>query len=1143
MIRRTAATEDEEDDEYHSGDLNLFGGLVGEEEEEVDVSGESFRTLGIDGFVLRKTRYSAWKERYLRTAGPFLYYYSSKLKEIKAARFSDVKTYRYDASGKSPSEVYDLRAPGLTVKVTSKTVFVLILSASKKLEIKTESETELKRWTAVLRKIRALDDSEVKKLGTLTLDLRGAYVIGGTSSCRCKIKVGLEEEVESNSAMAEGRDLAYHNLDGKLDYATAVDDLALSCSLPIYQASTVCHISLEDQDGAIFASRSVPIFELQEERAQATLGFVFGSSGGSSSSNWPALAPDGRAPRPGYKWLALFEEDDSSLPPGDVGDPSSSSSSFALGKVKALLQARMKYSENILNTIDLVKPRDRYEADDDQDLTEFKLDLLSSGMRRLEAFQHEVFDASDVLQSCLDWDRPLVSFCTWFFLVSFVLASPDSATLAIFPLFALVGVVATLPFAHSKGRWQIEGETIYNRAKEETVRREVAEISLSVLAAKDLVAAKDKKSSKKNFYSRTLDPYAVVINDPPNDAFCPSQMLVGITSVKFNTLNPQWALPSRKNGGEVPSNEPGSANRLDRRNVSLDVDDEGEHLMLYRDDENDTMNSEDALKLVFGAGIGDHVLNEVLEKTAGRNAVSVNNNAMRYFGDGAVIKPPIDFASRWKMGSGLPSPDAASWTWPLMQEVDVKNSQPVPWHEAKGHVVVELFDNDLASQDDFLGRCRIPIADLFGGGNRPRGLHRKTNSVLLDEWYSLEPSSSPKKNSAIQGAAPDLGSVRIAVRARVVDSVSNEEARGTSFDGPGGAKKATWSLDSWQHDQAIRRSVLEPEVEVGGREKKSGYVKQYKDVTRSLKSMQDTVLWLATTLERLLALCTWVHPTKTLVVVFGLAAGVAILVLVPNRLVVAASLTKMFLNGLVRKIKARSKSEVRHRMAEYIQLENFIKSFPDSRQRSRAYRVKRSVWASQYRRREAQVQINLHFSFRIRCQMEACIVSRSSSSSFAALSGTFRRQTSSILNVRGGERRAHDAVEATHTDSTVDPELKKWTYVYLAVVDSMVLVWPNVNAAAENKKPLLSCYIAGEPLVGRNKVEPPPNNWPLPPAYLRLVSFASKLPRTNKIKDFYLAIDPSLVKTFVDAVKAEILHAHADDLTLKKQSHRRRKLF
>lgn len=1014
---------------------------------------ETKRSVAIDGFVHRKTRYGAWKERYLRTGGAQLYYYTAGLNEIKAARFdgrTKLGPYTYNSVNKPWSEVFDLRAKGTKIKQT-KEVFVATVG-SRRLELRAESEAEARRWVLTLERLREYYQLHKKRLGTLKIDVDGAYVVGGSSTavaCAARLE---EHDVHAASGSVDVCEVhaMFENFDERLE-PVSFAAVKLRADIDVYQAGTRFRVSLVESSSRRssffggdetteieFASRSMSLFELQEDAALPDAADEV-ETGGSAvdvdpevAASWPRRAPDGTLPSKGYRWLALFDETRGQLDEDDDETPL---------RVRGFAHARIEYSENLVQAIDLIESEERYEAADDLDLTEFKTELVSTGMRRLSAVYDEFSAAGQTLQDLLEWRRPVCSLVAWLALAATVLHFPDSASLAVLPLVVIVGIVCAVPRAARLRQEAVEGRTAFCQAATEKVKRGIAEINLSVMEARGLVGADRSLLDSTWTYS---DPYAVVIHEPPKTKRS-QQMVVGVTSVKHNTRDPKWTSDVQQ--------------QSDRR-APLESDD----LVPSMTDRGD-----EALKLVVGAAFGDQILNDVLEESGGRNAATLSAAAMRCFGDGACVKPPVDFRSRWKLAHGVLSPPTASWTWPALQEV-ADDQRPKPWRDSTGHIVVELWDHDVAQHDEFLGRCRIPLSSLFES-------HRVDT---LDAWFTLEPYAADlgdlddKKNAAIKKAdATTLGKIRIAARTRLVTDRAP-------------------SCHAWQHDQSVRRRLLEPEFVVES-DKKAGYVGQYKDVTRSLKSMQDSILYMATVMERLVALCTWVHPTKTLAVLGGFVAVFIVCLLVPNNILVASFITKLFMNGLVLKFRGHDDSEVPPVDPTETQVFNLVHSLPNATQRSDAYKYKRLVFAAQAKRVEATVRISLHFAFRVRSQLHACIVSRSGV-----------------------------PVQPSHDAASSDS--KRWTHVYVVVVDAMVLIWPSVAAAADNKKPLVSLIIAGPPLSAAD-AEKPPASWPPHPPALHLVSFAARTSKSAKIKDFFLALPKPSVATFTSAVEDEIVNA------------------
>ncbi|KAH8045675.1 hypothetical protein JL720_16608 [Aureococcus anophagefferens] len=141
-----------------------------------------------------------------------------------------------------------------------------------------------------------------------------------------------------------------------------------------------------------------------------------------------------------------------------------------------------------------------------------------------------------------------------------------------------------------------------------------------------------------------------------------------------------------------------------------------------------------------------------------------------------------------------------------------------------------------------------------------------------------------------------------------------------------------------------------------------------------MKSMQDSVLFMAAQLERVHALFTWAHPMKTGLMFFGLVCGIAAMCVIPNKLCVSGLITKLFFKGLCKKLRGHDESEIVTPDPTDIQMANMLNSLPTAPQTAQAMAVKRKVWKAQHERELNRVRINLNFAFRVRCQFRCYVL-------------------------------------------------------------------------------------------------------------------------------------------------------------------------
>ena len=127
---------------------------------------------------------------------------------------------------------------------------------------------------------------------------------------------------------------------------------------------------------------------------------------------------------------------------------------------------------------------------------------------------------------------------------------------------------------------------------------------------------------------------------------------------------------------------------------------------------------------------------DVSEANKSRDASKLSGAALAVYGH--VKAPAIDFRAKWRPGH---APSEAAWNYPLLQEVESNAvvETLVPWRRCKGSVLVDVYDRDVASSDDFLGRVSIPLRDVARAKNKS-----------VEGWYAIEPSGDEVKDKALQ---------------------------------------------------------------------------------------------------------------------------------------------------------------------------------------------------------------------------------------------------------------------------------------------------------------------------------------------------------------------------------------------------------
>lgn len=1071
-----------------------------------------------DGFLQRRTRYGAWKERYFRIEGYQLKYYSDHLSAIKATKNAE-NEYTYDAQG-SAAETIDLR--GETSIEGHEELQFLLKHGSRHLEVKTSSPETRDAWVRTLRDLIEDHASRQTRVGQLSFECDGAYLIGDTGDA-CALEFQFRDQIFASAPVEVERrpELIYENLDEGF-HDVAFCPLKLKASLSVYQTSNQFELRVvpstpeaaerakrtkaskpkrwfgtEDdtiliksseplrakhaqkakrpnsklydaivgdtkEEGEPLAVRHCTLFELRAESAAADVSaflkpaqalrrathYIRAPRRDAAAASalegdvafdpwWPARAPDGSAPRAGWRWYVLFDR---------VAEPDSMAEKEDVGplRVRALLHCRLNYAEGLLQVAHALP---RYEARDEHE--EFTTSLLTNGMTRLgvamdalRTYQKGFFD----LVACRHLGKSLIA---WVFLVGGILLPPEHAALTLFPFLLVALMLSGLP------RVKYVGTQDYSlRDKGPSIKRPMADISVAVLQGRDLVAGDAAFSD-----APSSDPYVVVVHKPPVNKRRLADVVIGVSAAKPKTLSPEWL------GKGADRLQTSKADALDRPQTAR---------ALSADSHLDQILSLLAPGL-HGEGTTTDLLADVSEANRSRDASKLSPAALAPYGN--VKGPSIDFRAKWRPDA---APSEAAWNYPLLQEVESNGISDVrvPWRRAKGSVVIDVYDRDVASADDFLGRVAIPLRDVARAKGRS-----------VEGWFPLVPSGDPTKDVALANhlklrgspkkkkrffgkKAETFGALRLRVSLRV------ETTRAQTI--------RPWA--DWRSEQALCRSLLEPTAQ-GSADKKT-YVGQYKSVTRTMKRTQDDILWMAGLLERFLALCSWQHPRKTLFACGGLLVAYVACCLVPNRLLVATVLSKMFLGGLCKRMRYGNKVRTgpKARDSTQVRAENFLASLPTAPQREVAARHKRLVRAQQHKRELGRVRVALNFAFRARC-MGRC--------SFPV--SQLGRALRGVVDVDGLEDEA---------------QKRDWAPGFCAVVTGLLVVWPSLDAAAANRKPERVLEIAG-PLTEAPADAPPPE---------RGMASMSVCTR-GALNPVVFAVKVEMVDAFVSAVRAEAAEA------------------
>lgn len=888
--------------------------------------------MAIDGIMRRKTSFGAWRERYFRTTRHELAYWSKTVEEIKLTKAVRGRgPYQYVPVG-SPSETYDLRRPGLRVVLSNGVIELQFGSGEVLLDLRPESFEDTKRWYEVLGNIVRFEASRAARvIGSLDVEIDGVYLVGPVADKteRAAVKAQIRYDgvmAASEEAIAQRlRSTLYENVheeEDKVSYAP----LSLSFSRPCHRANASFRVTLfaeemtqsvssvlahamgkkDTQKPTAVASRRISLFELQarESSVSQVAANLCGARRkvrkldddshlsaleGDASQAWPTAGPDGRAPRRGFVFYPIFEKEDKIEADGVPDDEKDDK--LAASRVVALLHAKLRYRESLVAVVD-PDGQERFEyeflEDEDQDEAREDKDEIKHKDREvgLEALTIVLARLGLVVEKLADLKPDVFDWeQPWVSAASWV------ATLVIclgLPYSASLALIPCVMLA-----WLV--------------------FSLGASTQTRLAALEDAGKVKRldDNADRQLATVRIAVLKGTGLAAADLAMLHG--SDNSDPYVAVFAQPGDPDARAIDAMAP--------------------TLVGITDVKMNTLNPawcDDAAK--------------------GVNATRLSTKQrVTLFGEpGSSASAPADFRVTWVHSDKTLK--GACWAFPVLQEMTETGGGivrvPRPWTQQHAGVVFEVYDQNLVTNEAFLGVARLDISELASHVGEPRVYE-----------IPLGPSGMDKK---------DRGPVNTHLKRGLGLGTLTVEASLEPVD-DADLKRSNPRLAAT--NRALAADVFERKAFKGGLKKKSrSAYGNVKEIRRGLRSAYETVETATSMLERLWALMSWDHPLKTLLVAFGLVAGIAGCCLVPNNLICAGLMSKFFLTGLVVKLRGDDLTIVKKVDSSEIQLKNLLRSLPNAPQREQAFKSMRALYSAQALRNDAQAKISLAFGLRVRYQ-------------------------------------------------------------------------------------------------------------------------------------------------------------------------------
>lgn len=819
----------------------------------------------IDGILARKNDYGSWAKKYFRTnKGINLNYYTTNITAIEKTRDEKHAPFLYQAVGQ-PTEMFKLELLLGCSKGEDEGCFTIEIedpadNEIEELELRAEDDATAERWIDAIKAMSDKAKADRLTIGTLSIEVTSGFLVGPSARVSPNVRLELqypvdgekpeEADVVSFTAFQPSKldpDLLYENLDEAEDAVARIPRLTLKASLPVHQSSSkFCLRAIGSMKGD---AKSIVAQTKKDESANSMIDLVacaFEEPLDEEGKEEKKLsdAPIALGRRVGSlfelqedkaKWfatkfvdpIAADGEGRSAIDAGmhcdqlapDGAKPKAGFKWYALlgegddsNVVRVILHAKIVFGEDPMTVVD--GALERFEVPD-VPAGDFEMKMMNETMERAQKVLKLGSACGKALDDFTHWVDPPVSAGLYGLMIVTAYFFPHCG-LAIFPILMILPCC----FVFSARLRDALGHDDVTKICDD---RGCATMRVAVLEARGLAAADDNLTTEAS-----SDPYVAVVTapaePPPEVEEARVPMVLGLTEVKSATLEPIW--------------DTGVVDEMEKKR-----DDVAQATCFYAPD----------VVALIGGGSG------------AQDATKVSAESITNVGDkrlGSAVRAPIDFRFVWELEDGRTLKNSA-WRFPLLQEVDQATNKPVPWAETSDAVDLEVFDSDMASADDFMGKVRLSISDLVASTPGRNGVHE------LEEWMALTPSDNAKDadivrevlDAAEDGAAEPLGAVKVRVSLALPDPTQKIVPK---------ELRIIKSLVDVTKD----RYKLENSADTAGLDPIARAHAQYVEMQLMMKRAQNSLVKLTGNLERIAALFMWEHPLKTTAMILGLLASI-----------------------------------------------------------------------------------------------------------------------------------------------------------------------------------------------------------------------------------------------------------------------------
>jgi hypothetical protein len=232
--------------------------------------------------------------------------------------------------------------------------------------------------------------------------------------------------------------------------------------------------------------------------------------------------------------------------------------------------------------------------------------------------------------------------------------------------------------------------------------------------------------------------------------------------------------------------------------------------------------------------------------------------------------------------------------------------------------------------------------------------------------------------------------------------------------------------------QVVLQDILERSIPRAFGAHQAGMLAQYKKMQRSILRIQAQLHDITSIAERFYNLMNWTHPRKTAMVLCGMLVGIAMLLLMPNRLVLAIGFCDLYMEGFWKHVLFPMEKTGAKKLAKSdIQLLNLLRSIPNHVEVRKLFALRKRFYELDVSVQRQSAHIDITHSLQVKWQ-----------------GLVFSPIAFEVL----GDRTAGT----------------QWNPYYAVVAGTKLRIWKKNTSALHREDPLITINIMKRPLTMKN---------------------------------------------------------------------------